>query len=195
MSRATRWRRCPRAADRLETIAPGINLDRFDPASVRADRVIRLAAELRVPDGRHLVICAARDEAAASTTLIEAIKRLGPRRRVLPAARARAARRRRSRRSSSAPSCGPSCRAACRSAPMSRTCRRPTCWPTSWWRPAARGRDSAARWSRRRRWAGRWSPRKAAAPPRRCGPASPAGWRPQGDAAALAEALDSALSL
>ena len=36
---------------RLETIQPGINLDRFDPASVRADRVIRLAAELRVPDG------------------------------------------------------------------------------------------------------------------------------------------------
>ena len=34
---------------------PGINLDRFDPAIVRADRLIRLAGELRIPDGSHLV--------------------------------------------------------------------------------------------------------------------------------------------
>ena len=55
-----------RSAGRLETISPGINFDRFDPAIVRADRVIRLAAELRVPDGRHVMLCAgAFDETAA----------------------------------------------------------------------------------------------------------------------------------
>ena len=62
---------------RLETIAPGVNLDRFDPAVVRADRLIRLAGELRVPDGSHLILCAARfDEDSGQRILIEAVKRL-----------------------------------------------------------------------------------------------------------------------
>jgi glycosyltransferase involved in cell wall biosynthesis len=52
----------PGIGDRLETIAPGINPDRFNPAAVRADRLIKLAAELRVPDDCHVVICAAPDE-------------------------------------------------------------------------------------------------------------------------------------
>jgi glycosyltransferase involved in cell wall biosynthesis len=65
------------ADDRLQVIPPGINFDRFDPALVRADRVIRLAGELRVPDGSHVVLCPARfDEDRGQTTLIEAIKRL-----------------------------------------------------------------------------------------------------------------------
>jgi glycosyltransferase involved in cell wall biosynthesis len=62
---------------RLETIVPGINLDRFDPAMVRADRLIRLAGELRVPDGSHLILCPARfDEDRGQKLLIEAVKRL-----------------------------------------------------------------------------------------------------------------------
>jgi len=68
--------RLPAVGDKLETIRPGINLDRFDPAALRAERLIRLAAELRVPDDCHIVICAARDE-PGRLTLIQAIKQLG----------------------------------------------------------------------------------------------------------------------
>ena len=68
--------RVPALADRIETIRPGINLDRFDPAAVRAERLIKLAAELRIPDGAHVVICPARDE-PGRLTLIQAIKQLG----------------------------------------------------------------------------------------------------------------------
>ena len=70
--------RFPNLGDRLETISPGINVDRFDPAIVRADRLIRLAGELRVPDGSHLVLCPARfGEDNGQKILIEALKRLG----------------------------------------------------------------------------------------------------------------------
>ena len=69
--------RLPQLAGRIETIAPGINLDRFDPAIVRADRLIKLAGELRIPDGSHLVLCPARfDEDRGQKILIEAMKRL-----------------------------------------------------------------------------------------------------------------------
>lgn len=70
--------RFPTLDGRLETIPPGINFDRFDPAVVRADRVIKLASELRVPDGSHLILCPARfDEDRGQKILIEAVKRLG----------------------------------------------------------------------------------------------------------------------
>lgn len=70
--------RFPALQDRLETITPGINFDRFDPAIVRADRLIRLAAELRVPDGAHLVLCPSRfGEDNGQKILVDAIKRLG----------------------------------------------------------------------------------------------------------------------
>lgn len=70
--------RFPNLEERLETISPGINVDRFDPAIVRADRLIRLAGELRVPDGSHLVLCPARfGEDNGQKILIEALKRLG----------------------------------------------------------------------------------------------------------------------
>jgi glycosyltransferase involved in cell wall biosynthesis len=63
--------------DRLHTIAPGINLDRFDPAIVRADRLIRLAGELRMPDGSHLILCPARfDEDRGQKILIQAVKQM-----------------------------------------------------------------------------------------------------------------------
>jgi glycosyltransferase involved in cell wall biosynthesis len=70
--------RFPQLDGRIETITPGINFDRFDPAIVRADRLIRLAGELRVPDGSHLILCPARfDQDCGQKTLIEAVKLLG----------------------------------------------------------------------------------------------------------------------
>jgi glycosyltransferase involved in cell wall biosynthesis len=70
--------RFPALDGRLETIPPGVNFDRFDPAIVRADRVIKLAGELRVPDGSHLILCPARfDSDCGQKILIEAVKRLG----------------------------------------------------------------------------------------------------------------------
>ena len=65
------------ATGRLHTIPPGINLDRFDPAQVRTDRVIRMAGDLRVPDGSHVVLCPARfDRDRGQKRLVEAIGRL-----------------------------------------------------------------------------------------------------------------------
>ena len=70
--------RFPTLGERLETISPGINFDRFDPAIVRADRLIRLAGELRVPDGKHLVLCPGRfGEDNGQKILIEALRLLG----------------------------------------------------------------------------------------------------------------------
>ena len=78
MSRATVASAARLVADRLHVIAPGINFDRFDPALVRADRVIRMAGDLRVPDGSHVVLCPARfDRDRGQKRLIEAIGRLG----------------------------------------------------------------------------------------------------------------------
>lgn len=69
--------RFPALENRLETISPGINFDRFDPAIVRADRVIKLAGELRVPDGSHLILCPARfSEDHGQKILIQAIRKL-----------------------------------------------------------------------------------------------------------------------
>jgi glycosyltransferase involved in cell wall biosynthesis len=69
--------RFPSIADKLTVVAPGINLDRFDPAIVRADRVIKLASELRVPDGSHLILCPARfDTDRGQKLLIEAVRLL-----------------------------------------------------------------------------------------------------------------------
>ena len=70
--------RFPALAGKLVTISPGVNFDRFDPAVVRADRLIRLATELRVPDGSHMILCPARfAEDRGQRLLIEAIRRLG----------------------------------------------------------------------------------------------------------------------
>lgn len=64
-------------AGNLQTIELGINLDRFDPAAVRADRVIRLATDLRVPDGALVVLCPTRfDRDRGQKRLVEAIKLL-----------------------------------------------------------------------------------------------------------------------
>lgn len=64
-------------AVRQHTIAPGINLDRFDPAIVKVDRLIRLARELRVPDGRHILLYPTQfAEDRGQKVVIEAMKRL-----------------------------------------------------------------------------------------------------------------------
>ncbi len=72
-------RRLPTAAERVTVLRPGINLARFDPALVRADRVIKLAHELRVPDGRLVVLLAPAqlDQDRGQKILVDAIKRLG----------------------------------------------------------------------------------------------------------------------
>ena len=71
-------RRLPAMTERLQVIPPGVNLDRFDPAVVRPDRVIKLATDVRVPDGAHVVLCPGRfTEDRGQKTLIEAIKMIG----------------------------------------------------------------------------------------------------------------------
>ncbi len=70
----------PASAGRIVTIRGGINLDRFNPATVRAERLIKLAAHLRLPDDRRIVLFPARlDGDRGQTRLIDAIKELGRR--------------------------------------------------------------------------------------------------------------------
>jgi len=70
-----------RSADsRVTTIRGGINLDRFNPATVRAERLIRLATQWRLPDDRRIILFPARlDSDRGQTRLIDAIKALGRR--------------------------------------------------------------------------------------------------------------------
>ena len=69
--------RFPALEGKLAVIPPGVNFDRFDTALVRADRVIRLASELRVPDGSHLILCPSRlDIDRGQKLLVEAVRLL-----------------------------------------------------------------------------------------------------------------------
>jgi glycosyltransferase involved in cell wall biosynthesis len=70
-----------RAADsRIVTIRGGINLDRFNPATVRAERLIKLAAQWRLPDDRRIILFPARlDGDRGQLRLVDAIKELGRR--------------------------------------------------------------------------------------------------------------------
>lgn len=62
---------------RLLTIRPGIHLDRFDPATVRPDRVIRLATQWRLPDDRRIVLFPARlSEDRGQARLVDALREL-----------------------------------------------------------------------------------------------------------------------
>jgi glycosyltransferase involved in cell wall biosynthesis len=77
VSRGVR-RHLPACAERLEVIPPGVNFDRFDPAVVRADRVIKLAGELRLPDGAHVVLWPGHfAEDHGQKKLVQAIAKLG----------------------------------------------------------------------------------------------------------------------
>lgn len=63
---------------RLAIIRPGINLDRFDPAAIRPDRVIRLATAWRLPDDRRIILFPARlNEDRGQARLVEALRELG----------------------------------------------------------------------------------------------------------------------
>jgi glycosyltransferase involved in cell wall biosynthesis len=62
---------------RLTTIRPGIHLDRFDPATVRPDRLIRLAAQWRLPDDRKIVLFPSRlSSDRGQSGLVEALGEL-----------------------------------------------------------------------------------------------------------------------
>lgn len=70
--------RFPARADRLEVIPSGVDLARFDPATLRAERLIKLAAELRIPDGPLVVLYPGRFvEDRGQKVLIEAVRKLG----------------------------------------------------------------------------------------------------------------------
>ena len=69
--------RFPMLGEKLTVIPPGINFDRFEPTLIRADRLIRLTSELRVPDGSHLILCPARfEEDRGQKLLVEAMRLL-----------------------------------------------------------------------------------------------------------------------
>lgn len=66
--------------ERMVTIPAGINLDRFNPATVRAERLIKLATQWRLPDDRRIVLFPARlDNDRGQMHLVEAIRELGRR--------------------------------------------------------------------------------------------------------------------
>jgi glycosyltransferase involved in cell wall biosynthesis len=68
----------PDAAARARLIPSGINLERFSPGALRADRLIKLAAALRLPDDRKVVLVPGRlVEDRGQLATIEAIKALG----------------------------------------------------------------------------------------------------------------------
>jgi glycosyltransferase involved in cell wall biosynthesis len=72
--------RYPAAGARTVTIRGGINLERFNPAAVHADRLVRLAAQWRLPDDRRIVLFPARlDADRGQMRLIDAIGALGRR--------------------------------------------------------------------------------------------------------------------
>jgi glycosyltransferase involved in cell wall biosynthesis len=62
---------------RVRVIRSGINFDRFNPATVRAERLIKLAAQLRLPDDRKIILFPARlSENRGQLHLVDAIKAL-----------------------------------------------------------------------------------------------------------------------
>jgi glycosyltransferase involved in cell wall biosynthesis len=72
--------RFPEIGDRLQVIPSGVNLDRFNPAGIRAERLIRLAQAWRLPDDKRVILHPARmDEDRGQTTLAEALARLSRR--------------------------------------------------------------------------------------------------------------------
>ena len=66
------------ADDRLVVVPRGIDMKRFDPASVSAERIIKLAGEWRLPDGAPVILLPARlSRWKGHTFLIDAVTRLG----------------------------------------------------------------------------------------------------------------------
>lgn len=68
---------CNLSADRIVTIPPGINLTRFNPAAVQADRFIRLAQKWMLPDGLSVILVPARlTSGKGQMALLKALTRL-----------------------------------------------------------------------------------------------------------------------
>jgi glycosyltransferase involved in cell wall biosynthesis len=64
--------------DRLVTVPRGINLERFDPATVTAERMIKLSAEWRLPDGAAVVMLPGRlTRWKGHMVLLEALGEIG----------------------------------------------------------------------------------------------------------------------
>ncbi len=64
--------------DRLVTIRRGINLERFDPAKVSAERMIKLSTDWRLPDGAAVVMLPGRlTRWKGHLVLLEALKEIG----------------------------------------------------------------------------------------------------------------------
>lgn len=62
----------------ITVIRSGINFDRFNPATVRAERLIKLAAQWRLPDDRKVILFPGRlSEDRGQVHLVDAIKALG----------------------------------------------------------------------------------------------------------------------
>lgn len=63
--------------ERLLTIPPGVNTARFSPLAVRAERIIRLAQQWRIPDDRRIILVPAPLEAdRGADVVIEAVRLL-----------------------------------------------------------------------------------------------------------------------
>lgn len=63
--------------ERLHIIPPGVNTARFSPLAVRAERIIKLAQQWRLPDDRRIILVPAPlDAERGADTVIEAVKLL-----------------------------------------------------------------------------------------------------------------------
>jgi glycosyltransferase involved in cell wall biosynthesis len=64
--------------ERLQIIPPAVNTARFSPLAVRAERIIKLAAQWRIPDDRRIILVPAPlDAERGADTVIEAVRLLG----------------------------------------------------------------------------------------------------------------------
>jgi glycosyltransferase involved in cell wall biosynthesis len=64
--------------ERLHVIPPGVNTVRFSPLAVRAERIIKLAQQWRIPDDRRIILVPAPlDADRGADTVIEAVRLLG----------------------------------------------------------------------------------------------------------------------
>ena len=63
--------------ERTVAIPPGVNTARFSPLAVRAERIIRLAQQWRIPDDRSIILVPAPlDQDRGADTVIEAVRLL-----------------------------------------------------------------------------------------------------------------------
>ena len=138
----------------LVTVVPrGVDLVRFDPERMSADRMIDLAREWGLPDGVPVVLLPGRlTRWKGHAVLIEALRRLG-RGAIQCLFIGSGSERYRLELEREIARDPPPAPSACLT--NAATWRPPICWPTWSCRPRPSPRGSAASSSRRRRWAGR----------------------------------------